>query len=172
MPDLEMTLEQMIDLAVEHAKNVLIGRADAQITPCFLLESRTGARMLFSTPWRSDIEKQIMTRALGATMRERDILRYSFISEAWMATMPRGDLTLEDLDKKRFADEEMPRNRSDRIEVVMIMAADKARRLSHVYRIIRGEGGTVVKLDRDQDLIAENFIGRFANLLQASERER
>lgn len=166
------TLEDMLRLAHQHAEQVLVGKpAGEQVAPTFLMESERGARMLMQAPWRSDSEKDLLIRALAATMRARGIIRYSFVSEAWMATIPADSMTIEEAVKHRFTDDEMPRNRPDRREVVMTVAADRERSISAVYAIIRGEGGTVVKLEHQRDITSDPFYGRFSNLLKGSERD-
>ena len=152
-------LDKLVALAVEHAERVLIGIPDASILPSFVLEREDGATAIIATPWSSERDKELTVHALRATMRESGVVRYSFICEAWMAVAPPGTES-----KSRLADHEMPSNRPDRVEVVIISASDSKEVRSAMLRIVRGEAGTVVRLDRDR-AEAKHVKGRFADLL-------
>lgn len=158
-PTPDPKLDKLVQLAVEHAERILIGHEGAQIMPSFVLESAGGDMAIIATPWANERDKEMTVRALRATMRKGGVVRYSFISEAWMATAKPGQEKLA-----RLPDGEMPSQRPDRVEVVIISASDAKQIRSAMLRIVRGEGGTVVRLDRD---LAETkqISGRFADLL-------
>jgi hypothetical protein len=60
----------------------------------------------------------------------------------------------------------MPVDRPDRKEVVWALAADKTQHRVRVWNIVRGEAGTIVKLDLDKDVKPMPGIGgRMASLL-------
>jgi hypothetical protein len=159
MNDTPDPLDSMVDKSIKHAENVLIGKPGAALMPCFVLESSTGDLALIATPWSSERDKEATAYALRETMRNAGVVRYSFISEAWMAVAPPGTEH-----KSRLADHEMPANRPDRVEIVIISASDKRAVKSALLRIVRGEAGTVVRLDRDNKE-AKHIKGRFADLL-------
>jgi len=160
-------LDRLIDLAIDQATRVLVGKPGAALMPTFVVES--GDRIaLLATPWHSDLEKELTTQSLREVMQHLDIQRYSFLSEAWMATAPA--TTPQEISKQRYSAEEMPLQRPDRIEVVLVSAADKTREQGAILRIVRGEGGTVVRLDRaegDDEIIS--LGGRFHNLLKPDD---
>lgn len=160
-------LDRLIDLAIQQAERVLIGKPNAALLPSFVIEGASGAIAILATPWSSDRDKEITAQALRATMRESGVVRYSSLSEAWMAMAP-PDITPEQARTMRLRDDQMPSQRPDRIEVVIIAACDRTTSKSALLRIVRGEAGTVVRLDRDQagDKI---LSGRFANLLQPDD---
>ena len=158
-------LDKLIQLAVEHAERVLIGHPGASILPSFVVETGDGQLAIIATPWANERDKQITVLALRATMRKAGVVRYSFISEAWMAIAPAGTEH-----KTRLADHEMPANRPDRVEVVIISASDAKEVRSVMLRIIRGEAGTVVRLDRDQ-ADAKAVKGRFVDLLKPDSEQ-
>lgn len=167
---MDITLETILDLAYSQAARVLVDQpAGVQIVPTFLIQTSESSIILMQTPWRSERDKDLMCRSLGETMRDRGAQRYSFLSEAWMSVSPRDGMSLEEIAKKRFTEAELPSNDPNRIEVVMTMAADHETSLHKLYRIIRGEAGTVVRLDYQKDLVATPFSGRFANLLKGSD---
>jgi hypothetical protein len=153
-------LDKLVVTAIKHAESVLIGKDGASILPTFVIESASGAIAIIATPWTSERDKEMVVYALRATMRKAGVVRYSFVSEAWMATAPPGAEF-----NARLADHEMPSQRPDRVEVVIISASDKTEVKSAMLRIVRGEAGTVVRLDRD---LAETkqIKGRFADLLK------
>jgi hypothetical protein len=158
-------LDKLVQLAIEHAERVLIGQPGASILPSFVVETGDGQLAIIATPWTNERDKQITVLALRATMRKAGVVRYSFISEAWMAIAEPGTEH-----KTRLADHEMPSNRPDRVEVVIISASDAKEVRSAMLRIIRGEAGTVVRLDRDQ-ADAKNVQGRFVDLLKPDSEQ-
>ena len=167
-PDIEPPnpqLDKLVRLAVEHAERVLIGKDGASIMPSFVIESANGQIAIVATPWTSERDKELTVLALRATMRKAGVERYSFISEAWMAVAAPGTER-----KARLADHEMPSQRPDRIEVVIITASDATEVRSAMLRIIRGEAGTVVRLDRDK-ADAKHVKGRFADLLKPNPEQ-
>jgi hypothetical protein len=158
-------LDRLIEIAIGQAESVLIGKPNASILPTFVLENANGDTALFATPWGSERDKDITAFALRHIMRAERIERYSFISEAWMAVAKPGQ---ENLD--RLPDDEMPSNRPDRVECVIISASDRTEVKSALLRIVRGEGGTVVRLDRDRES-AKEIRGRFSSLLQPDNEQ-
>jgi hypothetical protein len=152
-------LDRLIEIAVQQAERVLVNQPDASILPTFVMERGDGEVAIFATPWRSERDKDITVFALRRVMRKDDVQRYSFISEAWMAVAAPGTEH-----KTRLAHDEMPAQRPDRVEVVIISASDKTEVRSAMLRIVRGESGTVVRLDRDRAM-TKHVRGRFADLL-------
>jgi hypothetical protein len=161
----DQKLDKLVQLAIEHAERVLIGNPGASIMPSFVIESANGEMAIIATPWSSERDKDITVFALRATMRKGGAVRYSFISEAWMATAKPGQEKLA-----RLPAGEMPSQRPDRIEVVIISASDDKEVRSAMLRIIRGEGGTVIKLVRDR-AEAKHVEGRFADLLKPDSEQ-
>jgi len=164
-PNPNPDLDRLVDLAIAQAERVLIGVPGATILPTFVLERGNGEIVIFCTAWENETHKEITVLALRAIMREDKVERYSFISEAWLAVAKPGT---EHLD--RLPDDEMPSQRPDRVEVVIISASDKDTVKSAILRIIRGEAGTVVRLDRDLNE-AKQVRGRFADLLRSDPNE-
>jgi hypothetical protein len=158
-------LDRLIEIAIQQAERVLVDKPNAQILPTFVLEKPDNEIGVFATPWTNEREKEITVYALRHVMRETKVLRYSFISEAWMATARPGTEHLA-----RLPDGEMPSQRPDRVEVVIITASDATTIKSAMLRIVRGEGGTVVRLDRDL-ADAKAIKGRFADLLKPDSEQ-
>jgi hypothetical protein len=152
-------LDRLIEIAIQQAERVLVNQPNASILPTFVMERGNGEVAIFATPWSSERDKDITVFALRRVMRNDNVERYSFISEAWMAVAVPGTEN-----KSRLAAHEMPSQRPDRVEVVIISASDKTEVRSAMLRIVRGEGGTVVRLDRDR-AEAKHVRGRFADLL-------
>jgi|SRR5580692_4581606 hypothetical protein len=159
-------LDRLIDLAIEQAERVLLNQPNASILPTFVLEQANGEVAIFATPWESERDKEITVFALRAIMRKQKVKRYSFLSEAWMATAKPGQEKLD-----RLPDGEQPSQRPDRVEVVVISASnDQGVVKSVMLRMVRGEAGTVIRLDRDR-AEAKTIRGRFADLLKPVDEQ-
>jgi hypothetical protein len=159
-------LDRMVDLAIQQAERVLINQPKTSLLPTFVLERADGEVAIFATPWENERHKDITVFALREIMREEGVQRYSFISEAWMAPAP----PWADENTTRVKGHEMPSQRPDRVEIVMISASDKDTIKSAILRIVRGEAGTVVRLDRDR-ADTKAISGRFAELLKPKEQK-
>jgi hypothetical protein len=165
MTDAPDDLDRMIGLAIKQAETVLLDQPGASMIPTFVMEDPGDRIVVFGTPWETEAHKEITCLALRAIMRESGTLRYCFMSEAWMAIAPPGT----DEHTTRLKDHEQPSNRPDRVEVVVITASDASASKSAMLRIVRGEAGTVVRLDRDRAEM-KSLRGRFSNLLQPDDQ--
>jgi hypothetical protein len=156
-----MTLDAMITLAGEHARRILIEQKHAALAPVFLFQTAAG-EIGFVQPAGSIMNnaaaKDALAAKVRALMRERGAIAYSFVSEAWMATLP--------------ASEPLPanvRDRPDRVEIVYAVAFDAAgESRSGCWRMVRGPDGALTDLVDEGAFGGPDMLaGRFTNLLQA-----
>jgi hypothetical protein len=151
----ETQLTGLLDLAESHVRQVLLDMKAAQLMPVFLMVDRDDEVMLAPVPWNSEEEKTDALRMVRVTMQLAGVQRYSIVAEAWTAEWKAGD-----------PPGPMPVDRPDRKEVVWALAADKTQHRVRVWNIVRGEAGTIVKLDLDKDVKPMPGIGgRMARLL-------
>jgi hypothetical protein len=157
MPDEAIeALEVLLMQAERHIRHVLLEQKEDQLVPLFAMAKR-GEMILCPTPWRDDDEKRLMVEAVRQEMHREGVKAYVFMSEAWSAAQPEGW-------KPGDAEGPLPEDRPDRQEIVFAVACDKERILHRVWRIVRGEAGTIVKLEREKDL--DGLTGRMAGLLR------
>jgi hypothetical protein len=153
-----LSLDGMIRMAGEHARNILIQEKQDSLRPVFLFQSGGGEIGIIAGAIDMDDadQKQALADSVRVILRERGAVAYSFLSEAWMARQP--------------ADQPLPRNVRDnpeRIEIVYAVAFDAAgESRSMVWRITRGPDGQITDLTQEAPLPGP-MAGRFANLLQS-----
>lgn len=154
-----MTLDDMVRLAEEHARRILI-RTKEQLLPSWLIA--TGEEVLIvGTPWNGDDEKHDIVTVMRAMMRDKQAHAYSLLVEAWFAVERRrpGEKPPE------LADYEGPRpsERPDRREAVMITAENIYGETRHrSLEIIRDKKGRCIELKRrdgPEDVITTIFDG-------------
>jgi hypothetical protein len=151
-------LEALLAMAGDYAEFVLVDQHDKELMPTFHMITIEGESMLAPTPWRDEDDKRMMLAALRSIMKDRKVVRYSMVSEAWSARQPKDWKPGQDVGPA-------PGERPDRKEVVIAVAADKARTVSRSWDIVRGESGSIVKLvlDKEHTGVQE---GRMGNLLK------
>jgi hypothetical protein len=126
----------------------------------------------------SDEAKNELADALRDELRQKDIVRYAFISECWVsriAPMPSGPVTREYLDRHLAAyhddyqkRELSPRKGGGREEVILLHVCDRMKSQIRLWSITRDPAsGFITKLTRLADDSASTaFAGRFVNLLE------
>lgn len=124
-----MTLEELLTKTVEFAKQIFDG--DDQIIPTWFGETRGGEMVCISTPFDSEMSKNLSVMAVKKLFKEREVVRYIFMSEAWVASRPtaeaaRGVVPSEDPDRK---------------EIVMFNGEGDGQRVHAFMPIIRPEDG-------------------------------
>jgi hypothetical protein len=150
-------LEVLLDSAEQHIRRVLLERKEDELVPLFVMAKRDGM-ILCPTPWRDDFEKALMVDMVRQEIRKEGVKAYVFMSEAWSAKQPAGW-------KPGDPEGPAPSDRPDRQEIVFALACDKERALERVWRIVRGEAGTIVKLEREEKTTT-GLVGRMAGLLR------
>lgn len=133
-----MDLDEMMRLAEEQARRVLLGTKD-ELCPTWLLV-KPGHIEILGTPWSGDEGKHLAVEGMRTVMRRRNIEAYSLLVEAWFATEP---APIREYTGPR------PSERPDRREAVVIMAANKRGEHRHChFEIIRDKQGRCKELRR------------------------
>jgi hypothetical protein len=122
--------------------------------------------------------KNELADRLRDEFRQKDIIRYAFISECWVsriAPMPPGPVTREYLDRHlaTYYDdyqkrELSPRKGGGREEVILLHVCDRMKSQIRLWSIARDPvSGFITKLTRVPDDSASTALaGRFVNLLE------
>jgi hypothetical protein len=154
-----LTINELLDKAIEHARATLIDKPDAQLIPTWLIQAKDRTTVV-GTPWDGDDDKRIMLFAIRMMLKKEKAQSYSFMSEAWMAT--------EDLKHPIGL---QPREREDRKEAVIMNAFDRdGGGKMRIYDIQRGDNGRVSDLVLQQTE-ADHFSGRMFNLFRDSHAD-
>ena len=128
-------------------KTIVEGRA---VRPKFLAEDGLGNVMMFLADWRDERDKGAMLAALKIAFRQKGVVRYVMISEAWMAEQKEGD-------------ERMPSERHDRVDTLWCVGIEYGNRSIALCKIAGvGKSRTVGSPEWDS---FTNIEGRMAELL-------
>jgi hypothetical protein len=127
-------LDKLLEVADRHARTVLIEFKMRRLMPTWALMTGTGEIQVVSTPWQDDREKWRYAALLRAGMRQQEVIAYSFVSEAWSAT-----LELEEWDKEtgRPLGDLRAGSHPARQEIVMACACSATLVCWRQWRIVR-----------------------------------
>jgi hypothetical protein len=150
-----LTVDELLDRAIAHARSVLVGKSEASLMPTWLIQSKDKTSIV-GTPWAGDEDKQFMLFAMRMMLEKEQAQSYSFMSEAWAAR--------EDLNHPIGL---QPSQREDKREVVLINACDRQGGKMRIYEIKRDKKGVVTELALQRQGEEGRFSGRLFNLLVA-----
>lgn len=157
------TVEGLMEMARRHANDIYRDNNDPdhQLLPMWTAYSPTEGLMVIATPFEGDDADQaekskrrviILMQLLFAA---KGVTAYSFMSEAWTATAS----------KDPAAAKLTPSQRSDRVEVVTMVAADRnGTKKSAAYEIERQPNGAP-RLGREPYAEYDSVSGRMLEIL-------
>jgi hypothetical protein len=151
-----ITLDQMIEAALEYARNTLINKPDKQIPPTFVLVTADDEMTIIPAPWKNSEQRSMALNVLKFTMKRTQVVAYSVVSEAWMAREPK--------DPRKWSGK-IPSEHPNKKEVILIIAVNKIDRLSIAYDIVRGKKDIVIDLIKFGEMNKENLFGDLITLL-------
>lgn len=160
----EEGLKALVDLASEHAETVLV-KAHESLMPTWLLTDGKGCLYLVGTPWRDEKEKYNAHLAMRDFVREREIVAYGFVVEAWLATRPPGWRPEPGKPAPRPAED------PNRREVVMAVATNGKTQRFRTWATRRDAAGKVSALvEEEADDYAKNLFGWMCELFAEPQR--
>jgi hypothetical protein len=116
--------ERHHSLAAIHELSLAWAAAQAEgsksIMPFWVVISTApAAAMMIVTPWESPEEKRQTQEKMRRLMHRTRASRFSFLSEAWMAS-----IAVDDPDRAKL-ETIAPRERSDRIDIISVMSVER-----------------------------------------------
>jgi hypothetical protein len=145
------SLDEMLQLAGEHAQRMLVGGEVESLIPTYQLWNRDELLSIVACPWSDEAEKEFAFDKVRMLARQMRATRLVFLSEAWMATAKPTD----DLDRM-----DPPSQRPDRQEVVFAVATDGKRKKARSWAIVRDKPGGKITALTEQPMEAGSFGGR------------
>jgi hypothetical protein len=138
----KLDLNELIDLAFNHARTVLIEYKQASMVPAFSILRKDHTVDITGAPWSNDEEKAEAIAWMKKYLKEQGALAYCVVGEAWSATY----------DKHQLGANLVPPAKSDRrVEVVIAVAADReGHKVMRAHEIIRGDDGSVIDFSKAQ----------------------
>lgn len=139
--DDEALIKYLADQAEIHARRVLITEGTDSLMTFWHLVSEN-QNFIIATPWRDNDEKSIALDFIRTQLKCEKAKAYSTTSEAWLSSYQKGeyDPTGEEPPSVR------PIHRPNRIEVVVIFAATKSKRLMRTLEMLRDPSGKLIDL--------------------------
>jgi hypothetical protein len=154
----EITLEKLLAMAGDHARQVLIEHKARQLAPAFLYLSEGGEATIRICPWSNDTEKQLAQAALRVSMRDANVKMYSGVMEAWFSHSPPG-MPIEEAKKIRASKD------PNRREAVIAFATDGVKQVWQEWEIKRDWKGQIRDLAPMPIGKEDQFMSPFVNLL-------
>jgi len=142
---MNVSLDTLLDIAGIHAKTVLIDFKMRALTPTWVLFNETGDPMIVGTPWKDDRDKYRSAKLMRQRMRAQGVIAYSFVAEAWTATVhpeeiDEANLCLKDPMRR-------PVYRQDREEIVSACAATASEIKWRQWTIVRDHLERIIRLE-------------------------
>jgi hypothetical protein len=127
-------LDKLIGLAERQARLVLLELKLPSLMAAWVLMDKAGKCEIVATPWHDELEKQLYANMVRTVMRQKKVVAYSFLTEAWTATVEP-----EEWDKEsgRPLDGLRAGERPDRQEAVIACACSKDSARWKRWRIVR-----------------------------------
>jgi hypothetical protein len=131
-------LTTLLEVAETFANRVMLhdGR---DLVPTWVLVNGKHEPKIVGTPWVDENHKSIYRAVLKIAMKRDNIIAYSFITEAWAATVSQEEW-------KGWARDVLPSERQDRREVVIACAASASASKYAQWVIERNDLGKVTAL--------------------------
>lgn len=131
-----IALDDMIELAFNHARSVLIEFKQPSLVPAFSILGEDRTVDIVATAWATDEERAAMLLWMRRYMKDHNSLAYCVIGEAWSAIYSDQEL------REGFV---RPSLSDRRIEVVIAVAADReGHKMTRAHEIIRNTDGQVI----------------------------
>jgi hypothetical protein len=152
-------LQELFDIATENAAKVFNESDEHEVLPMWHAVAGNDEHILIATPWNSDKEKDIVVKGLRQMFAAKQVKRFAFIVEAWVASISQSGITPNTYAGPR------PSEHPDRREVLMINAEDRdGSQIMGWYYILRPEHGPP-KLSPLEVKPYDQFTGRMVGLL-------
>lgn len=134
-------------------------KADDIMTPHLTGYTADGPVFIIAAPWHNQQEKLLAIAFCRRKLREHHCTAYSMASEAWIANYARGEWD---------SGADLPSQRANRIEALIVYAEDSAGIVSRAWRIERGADGCIRELEpRPQDFAPNSLV--FGGLLATEQ---
>jgi hypothetical protein len=127
-------LDQLIELAERQARLVLLELKLPKLMPAWVLMDKSRKPEIVATPWNDELEKQLYADILRTLMRQKNVIAYSFVSEAWTRSLEPGEW---DKDSNRPLDGLTAGQHPARQEAVIAYAGSRDLSRWKQWRIVR-----------------------------------
>ena len=133
-------LRELFNIAAKNAAKMFLESDDHEVLPMWHAVFGNNEHALIATPWSNQEEKEAVVKGLRKMFAAKQVKRYAFIVEAWIAQVGPSDLD-EGVTRGEYKGPP-PSQHPDRREVLMITAEDRdGSQIIGQYFILRPEHG-------------------------------
>jgi hypothetical protein len=140
---------------------------NGRLLPTWLLQEEDGKILLVVTPYDNDLTKDMVDFAIREAIKTKNIQRYAYISEVWMAFEKGCFSSVEDYKGLR------PSQRPDRKEALMLIAEDISgdciMSYSDIYRDPNTDIAMIAEIKIDEK-IKPGTDGRFIRMFKGRKK--
>jgi hypothetical protein len=168
-----LTLDQLVESGVKHAKHILLKKREPQMQAFYTLISNTGEIIMLPCTFTNDFEKDVTVATVKLTAEISNAVMALYVAEAWMLRLSKpltpwhADRTMENLPR--------PSQSPDRIEVVHCVATDGTTVKACALQMVRDKpGGKLISLVPMPELDGgngKNYMGRMIDGIIPSRKE-
>jgi hypothetical protein len=154
-----LTLDQLVDSGIKHAKHILLEQRDKQMQTFYTLITDQNEIIMLPCTFNNDFEKDVTVASVKATAAICHAVMALYVAEAWMLKLPK-PLTSWHADRQM---ENMPKpsQSPNRIEAVLVLATDGTTVRSRSLQMVRDKpGGKLISLVPMLELEGTNYMGR------------
>lgn len=155
-----MTLDELFNHGKDFAKHAF--EMQGSLESMWIAETKDGEHLPIMMPIDRD-HKAAGVEALKQFMKEKGVVRYVSMVEAWSLKPVKGEDLNDVLDKGPI------RDHPDRIEIVYIIAEDKYHSKSGQFHIVRPAKGKPYLSDFEEFPSNGKMEGLFTHLLESGE---
>jgi len=123
----------MLDLLKSFVGSTYNGK-EMDIPPMWFIQLDGDRLLTMPTPWNNDHEKDVLSKVVRKIAKQMKAIRIGFISETWVATMPKETLL-------EVVEQVVPSQFKDRTEAFLIIIEDKEATITATWTIDRDANG-------------------------------
>lgn len=144
-----LTLDQLLEMAENQARGMLLEEGVKQLMPTFSLVSPENAITIVGCSWENDMEKQLMIADVKEKAREINAVSMVTLSEVWATVHPPG-IDPESVPK--------PSQSPERKEMVIAVATDGVNTKARILMIERDWKGKIRQLVLEPKMSGLDFF--------------
>jgi hypothetical protein len=140
-----LTLDQLVESGIKHAKHILLKKRERELTPFYTLITAKNEVVVLGCSYRNEDEKMATVAVIHAEAALRNAVQCLFVSEGWMLELPKPLSPWHA--KQQIENLPIPSQSPDRIEIVQSIATDGTRTKSRRLQMVRDKpGGKLIAL--------------------------
>ena len=158
-----MTLDEIFNNGKQFAKFAF--EEQGEVLPMWICDDADGKHFPVMMPLEAMADKPALAEALKRFFKEKNVVRYVSILEAW-TVVSKNEKEMKEV--TRNLDIKPIRQHPDRKEIIFILAEDKYHSRTGIYYILRPKVGKPRLSEFQESEKSEHIEGTFTSLLDSS----